>query len=289
MWRSNSSFFFVAALLLFATQELGAAQVESGEVPVDLVMALVGGEAQDSRLFLGRVPPEVEGKIPLGDAERVVGGLAQSRGGTIVIQVGGDPSASLDTYAEHLEQQGWVTPAVSAQTRGGFQQTSQFNLNIWCGEGYSVRVSGFALNAANYLRVQYTNRGLMPTVCDAQEARFRQRMDPYREVSFPTLEAPPAAVVRSGGGGGSSDGISLLATVETQLPAEVIFEHYAQQLTAAGWVPEGRSVAEEVSIGRWLVESADGLPLVGTLAVLKLAADGSYRMWARLDGADRRR
>jgi hypothetical protein len=89
--------------------------------------------------------------------------------------------------------------------------------------------------------------------------------------------------------GGGSDGIDAAVTIESDLPAEVIFEHYAQQLTAAGWIPEGRAMGEDVSVGRWRTQDGDGESVVGTLGVWALATQRAYRAWARMDVADRRR
>lgn len=100
----------------------GAAQAASGDVPMDLVVALLGGQNRGLRIFVDELPPGIEGRIPLGDAERVVGGIVRSEGGTVVVEVPGSPAEALSAYGAYLESRGWEHRTMPRVRRAGFSR-----------------------------------------------------------------------------------------------------------------------------------------------------------------------
>ena len=277
-------------LMLFGGSPASAAiQAISGEVPIELAIALLGGQSGGTQIFVGELPPELEAWFPLGQLERVVGGLVRGSGGTVVVEVLGTAPAALSTYRSYLQEQGWQRPTIPQDQDGGFLSTSRFSWDMWCGERYSIRSSSLGFGSGTYLRIRYAILEGARTACNAAEFETFDRRDPFGGLRFPSLEPPPDAVVTGRGGGGSSDNRDTEATLESNLPSELIFEHYARQLTAAGWVPEGRSIAEGLSIGRWRTQDNEGRRVVGVLAVWALSAPNSYKAWARVDRPSARR
>ncbi len=289
MRRCLSSQFLLTVMLLRAVPASGATQVDTLQVPMDLALALLSGQEGDSRILVGAIPAEVEGAIPLGAVERVVGGLVRGSGGTVVVQVAGSAPQALTNYFEHLRGQGWNRPSMLLDQRGGFQRTDPVGQGTWCGEGYLIRGSSMTLDSRTYLRIRYTRREEGRNVCDPPEARRLPLRDPFGSLRFPTLEPPPGAVVQTGGGGASSGGIDMVASIESDLGVELIFENYAQQLAAAGWVLRGRATGNGVSVGRWGTQDDEGEAVVGTMSVWALRGDGSYMAWLRMDRPDQGR
>ena len=279
----------LTVMLLAAAPVSGAMRVDTLHVPMDLALALLGGQGGDTRIFVGALPAELEQSIPLGDAEGVVGGLVRGSGGTVVVQVPGNAPQALASYFEHLESQGWKRWSTPLDERGGFQRTDPFRQGTWCGERYSIRGSSITFDSKTFLRISYTRREAGRDVCDPPETRTLARRDPYGSLEFPILEPPPGAVVHPGGGGASSSGIAMEATIESDSGVELIFEHYDQQLAAAGWVRHGRAAGDGVAIGRWGTQDGEGEDVVGTMSVWALVDGDSYRAWLRLDRPERRR
>ena len=91
------------------------------------------------------------------------------------------------------------------------------------------------------------------------------------------------------GGGSTNDGIYMRSAIESDLGMEALFAHYARQLTEAGWVPEGRSVRPNASIGRWRTEDDEGRPATGILVIWSRSEPGTYFAWAAMDRLTERR
>jgi len=95
-----------------------AGQERTGDVPMDLVLALLTGQDRDSRIVVGELPPEVRQRVPLGEVERVVGALIRPAGGTVVLEVPGDPREALVRYEAYLFEQDWQRPSLDLRARG---------------------------------------------------------------------------------------------------------------------------------------------------------------------------
>lgn len=284
MRRSISCSVTFTLILLIAVPWPGAAQADPRQIPMELALALVGGQGRDTRIFVGPVPSEVEESIPLGPVERVVGGLVRESSGTVIVQVAGSPEEALPAYFEHLEGLGWTRPRMPLGRSGGFQPTVRMLRQVtWCGERYSLSGTSMSFDSTTYLRLNYVRREPGRGVCDLPETRMVPRRDPFGSLDFPELEPPPGAVVRPGGGGASSNGIEMETTIETELGIEALFEHYARQLAAAGWVRQGRAADDGVAIGRWIATDAEGASVVGTMGICALMDGNAYRAWLRLD------
>ncbi|GMV06274.1 MAG: hypothetical protein AMXMBFR53_25500 [Gemmatimonadota bacterium] len=288
MTRSLSFHAALPLVLLLAAPTAAAAQIDSLHVPMDLVMALLGGRGEGTRIMVGALPPEVQEAIPLGDVRRVVGSLSSPSGGTMVVEVTGSARQALDDYKAYLEAQGWRRPVPAADERGGFQTTEVFpGQSTLCGEGYFVHPSSMSFDERTYLRVNFGRRERW-NVCDPPDTQAMRPADLFGGLRFPSLEPPPRTTVQRGSGGGSSRSVDAEATLGSSLPLDVLFEHYARQLTAAGWVPEGRATGEGVAIGRWRVRDEGEPDVVGTLTLWALMAEDAYRAVLRMERPEER-
>jgi hypothetical protein len=273
----------LGVVLLSAAAAPVLAQDTSGDVPRDLVTALLAGQGRDARVFVGEAPAEVREAIPLSAAGRVVGGVLQGPVGTVVVAVTGTPAEGVEAFRARLEEEGWTQPSLPRDPMGGFQSTDRFGQGVWCGERYSVQTNGLRLDGSAYLRIRFQDRERGRTLCDAEALADMRRRDPAEGLRFPDLEPPPGARVLPRGGGSTDDGIHMRTAIESELGTEALFAHYARQLMEAGWVPEGQSVGADASIGRWRTEDDEGRPVTGILAIWDRSEPGTHFAWASMD------
>lgn len=287
MGHRSASLVLATVLLLRTAAPSAAVQLDSLDVPMDLALALIGGRGADSRILVGAIPAEAEPLINIGAEDRVVGSLVHPSGGTVVVEVPEPSSEALSRYVGHLERQGWTRAAMPQNDQGGFQTTSPFRQDTWCGDEYSI-VGSTTEPDGGYLRIHYVRREAGRTLCDTgvlQGPRPRGSMG-FR---LPTLEPPPGAVVLGGGGGASDTSVDTEATIESELGIERIFTHFAEQLAAAGWIPDGRASADGIVVGRWRTQDADGAPAIGTLSIWSVPDPDSYVALLRMDRSERPR
>jgi hypothetical protein len=273
----------VGLFLLAAEAGPAHAQAALGDVPRDLVTALLSGQGLDARVFVGEAPAEVGEHIPLPPAGQVVGGVLQGPVGTVVIAVSGTPAEGVMAFHARLEEEGWTRPSLPRDPRGGFRSNDRLGQDTWCGERYSVQAGGVRIDGTSYVRIRFQDRERGRTLCDAEAIADLRRRDPGEGLRFPDLEPPPDARVLPRGGGSTDDGIHMRAAIESELGTETLFAHYARQLLETGWVPEGQSVGADASIGRWRTEDDQGRPVTGILAIWSRSESGTHFAWASMD------
>lgn len=273
----------VATLLMAAPPGSSAMQLDTLQAPMDLVVVLLSGQGRVSSLFVASMPPELEGALPLGADATVVGARVQGPSGTLVVQVPGDASQALTRYIDLVQSEGWERPRLPPDESGGFQRTDPFGVDVWCGDEYWIRATSMSLESRSYLKIHYTDRNSGRDACVSALGRSGSRQSLFGSLRLPVLTPPPGAAITGGEGGSSPDRMSTEATIESDLSMEALFEHYAAQLTAAGWSVEGRAIGDGVSIGRWRFQDEDGESIVGTLGIWALPDDMLYRGWLRMD------
>lgn len=258
------------------------AQERPTSVPVELARALLTGSYRGADLFVGARLPEVLQGAPLGADGLVVGGLALPDGGVVVVEVAASPREALDRHEAHLAERGWERPRGFMADRGGFRSSTRRPWSIWCSAGYWVQSTAAVIETTTYLNVRYSSEGGDPSPC-ADDPR---RRPPFPTFRFPDLEPPPGASVEPRGGGGNSGSMETSAIVETDMGAPEVFEHYARQLSAAGWTPRGQASGAEVGVASWDLQDDDGNPLVGLLTIWGTADEGQWRVVVRMDRPD---
>lgn len=268
----------LAAVLSLAVPNVGVAQAGSASVPRDLVLVLLGGDRVDQAIFVGALPAELTGDIPVPEGARVVGGVFGPTSGTVVMEGGGPLGDLLEAFG--------FSESVPPRTGGGFVATSEWGASIWCREDYALNSSTPSIEGRTYHRAQYVRRDAARSWCDMD---FERAGRDFADLTLPSLRPPPGARVQPTGGGGSMDSAETEAKVESPLGLEAIFDHYALQLAEAGWVSQGQALGDGVATGRWDTRDEEGEPVVGTLTIWRLFSDDSHRMVLRMERPDRRR
>lgn len=203
-------------------------------------------EHEAPTLYAGRLPESLTMDIPIPSGSEIVGSVERlelegERSVEVVLDFHGHTEGFLDSYKELAVDAGWNEPP-RREPEGGFAFGPATDSLLLCrgerGPALFVDIS-------------------RPYKDDKHPADVRLRLllddlhspcepEPYEddfERHIPQLVPPPDARQYPGGGGGGPNDAESHATLETELEVAVVGEHYARELTAAGWmrVEEGSS------------------------------------------------
>ncbi len=249
------------------------------DVPEALALALVSNAAEESEIFVGSPPASLQDILPSGEGVSIMGGLTRDNGGTVVLNLAESAEATLSSYGDRLESEGWER-AASMRPRGGFQRSPEPVAGTWCTETHWVWASAVSFADTEMLRLRYYEVDTEPTPCE--NARMTGRASIDYGLRIPDLDPPPDAEVHMTGGGGSGDGVDMSASVVSDLSAEELFEHYARQVGRAGWDDGRVSASNGLAIGQWTTSDDSGRPAIGVLAIWPVPGLNAYHAWIRL-------
>ena len=226
---------------------LPTVQLLPGQIPSDLPLNLP--LPPDARL-IGTVVRTLPGG-PTSEASMAMGPVAP--GATVVLDAPGSREALLTLYEGALAQQGWRVAQGGSPFPGGFQTAfgggggltyCQSESGPWLSVNVYPRASG-----PNDVRLTVgTNAG----ACSIPMPPVPRAAIPRAAELLPRL-VPPSGVVMQpvGGGGGGSHRWSSEAAAETSRPATELEAHFAQQMTAAGWVRQTGGIAGWMAWSAW--------------------------------------
>ena len=266
-----------ASLLRELAERLIAAPYPSipSQVPLPTVQLLPGQMPNDLPLSLP-LPPDARligtavRTLPggaAGDASMSMGPVAP--GATVVLDAPGSRESLLTLYEGALAQQGWRVAQGGSPFPGGFQAAfvggggltyCQSESGPWLSVNVYPRASG-----PNDVRLTIgTNAG----ACSIPVPPMPRAAIPRAAELLPRLVPPPGVVMQQvGGGGGGPNRWSSEAAAETSRPATELEAHFAQQMTAAGWVRQTGGIAG------WMAWSAWAMPQEGDWQALLLVAE----------------
>jgi hypothetical protein len=180
----------------------------------------------------------------------MLGSVEEFRIRTLVVEMpaGPDPLAVIRAMADKA---GYSIRAPADSSQGGFVESSGVSRQMPLCKGKISSLAFAALDSISAPRVialQFYDGEVARQQCDAVEryrARFgsRERFGPK---NMPSLVAPGG--VSSTGGSSSWGGLSgtMTSILLTTMPSDSIIAHYARQLVAAGWTPDGAALANRV-------------------------------------------
>ncbi len=191
--------------------------------------------AENPQLFVGELPPDLAGKLPLPEDSQVLGTLIRNpHDATILLDSSMPPGGVLDFYKEHMRAAGWEEQPPFHLTSGGFVHSMPFP-----GEGVTFCRSpkGPSLQVAALAKGEKTDVRLTLDLTAQNCQHPRMQRARTMEKLIPPLYAPPEASQQGGGSGWSDNEAHTSAML--QLPAameiEQLAEHYYAQLAQAGW------------------------------------------------------
>lgn len=275
--RFSLAFAIVAALALTAT---GLAQPQS--VLRELAQRLAG---PNGTIFVGELPPEnrLGLDFPLPQRTRVVGANAltgaDSSSSFVALYLSSEQRvADVKTFYRQAFRELGYHSRQTYQTTGflpsGADEPDD-SLNFCLTKGDTVSDVNFTIGSRKHNTIidafvnAYPSTGVMGP-CSGGD-------DYYVEPPVPTLVAPGASTtgtVENISGANQGNGGSLII-LNTELEAEALLEHYAQQLELSGWREVNAVTGGAVQLVTYRFRISDEA-FIGTLQVMPLDRKGRY-------------
>lgn len=209
-----------------------------------------------------------------------------SYGTSAAFKTGLNQVESMDAAVAILEAAGWADPGMPMGPGGGFVTEFRPQFRMLCRENEMVNVMVHTSGESRFLRL---NSSQDPTgiTCDRMVSGGAMPMPRSAEVArhLPSLTLPEGvepmggrgALIASGGfSGGSDREMSFATTLDTDQPAENLFDHFEPQLQDQGWIRESEWSGESSSGSTWTATPTDEMELSGLLEIVALSESGYY-------------
>ncbi len=203
----------------------------------------------------GALPEELRSRLPLPAGARIVGSAVQEEHTRVVAVVplkGAEARSGLEAA---LTKTYWTAPAEAGVPEGGFVSSERSQGLMFCGEKGEL-LSGWLAEHPDGTLLNLHYMPSAPGECGgSRRSHSRSELDQL----LPRLEPPETARVVRGGAGGSSgmgdevgDTAHRTAVLATDLPPVELAEHFASQLTAAGWQLDAVATGSTSTVQLWL-------------------------------------
>ncbi|MGF1524554.1 MAG: hypothetical protein ACFBSF_19700 [Leptolyngbyaceae cyanobacterium] len=280
-----------AAFLQSAQTAWSQSQVIPDEpVPADTVLRLLElfNVSDVQQLRGNQLPENLPVQIPLPEnatvlvsTEFYVGGFDTNSLYHIVLDVPQSPEALADLYQEQLEASGWLPSPQPHAGNGGFVANAvlPYDIILFCQnveqQALKVsitpqgnRVSGLAVSL---LPVSEVNDGFSWGDGTCESRPLPPEGQPFENIPMPLLNPPPEASVKVGGttltGSENHSQGATAATIESELSAAVIAQHYGNEWEEAGWQLVSSNDSNNKIESLWILEDENGMSWQGTLTV----------------------
>jgi hypothetical protein len=266
----------VALLTLLAPYtRRAAAQQQPLTIPTDLVIALLDrGEGiagnRSPKLLVGRAPQGVPGSLTSVDGARILGGIEEGRGETVVLGLTRPPNQVMVSFDRLLATRGWAPPPPPPNDRGGFVSTNYSGgwANTYCADSGLATVFYIPAPAGGtYVKVEH-RADKERTIC-SRPLVVRAFREPT--LKFPRLVAPPGMTQQGGGGGSSGDDVEISARLTGGLEPAAIVAHYLKQLDSAGWKMAPIATSGGTTVAAADVKDSEGTQWTGAIIASRVA------------------
>lgn len=234
----------LAAWASLAFPAMAVAQTQT--IPMDLAKALlIGGanpwdDSQYVEIVVGGPPKQW--KIEALQGLRLMGSAAYPNLATVAYEVTGDIRAAEKSAIDQFVAAGWALPPAAQRPpslESGFVSSVDYYGSTTprrplCRGDRAAMINGVHIpSGPRFLRVVYLG-STSAALCNQPAPRMMR--DPWEDSPMPKLEPPAEARVMSHGRSGGGDTYTSMAVTFSKLSVEKLFDHYAQQITAKGWV-----------------------------------------------------
>ena len=293
----NSSSKLLLSLALISTQATFAATEFGETIPTRLAEIFAGVGSADTGLYAD-IPEEFP-PFTVPAEFMVLGSVTRDFGNTVYLSTTLDDAAAKEAIVKAFTTGGWQEVAIGGPpgTNAGFAGNNRVLPKILCHDDYaSLQIN--TAEADDGLLVTINHSGGTRFVasqqpsCSEMVASSQQRSagvrgfsDPLQEY-LPRLELP-AEVSRgrqpggTGGITGGSDQVTSYTELMIDWDLARLYDFFADQITAQGWMPDGNSLTPLIAGGSWTHTPAAGVNLLGLLSVIK-KADDTYKLEFRL-------
>jgi hypothetical protein len=248
----------LAILLLASLAFPAAAATQNPDIPLDLAKALLAGggspwnDNQWVEIVVGGAPRQW--KIEELSGLRILGSAAFPTTATVVYAVDGDLATAQSAAIADFEAAGWKLPPPPQRPpsmESGFIATNDVFATTgprrpMCKADRGVMINPLEMpSGPRVLRVVYMGT-LASSMCNPPTPSRAMR-DPWSESPMPRLEAPAGARVHTSGRSGGSHSLSSDALAFTQMAVDKLLAHYAEQMRAKGWQPNGPAAIQKAT------------------------------------------
>ncbi|MBE9109050.1 hypothetical protein IQ273_06410 [Nodosilinea sp. LEGE 07298] len=291
----------LTAALLNSTQLPVLGQIQKNDddvIPAEIVLRLLNSDLLEvQQILLYELPNDLPIQLPLPDQATVLVSMVYRVKGLdvdlyrVLLDVSQPPETVAAQYRQQLESQGWEEPMLTAGDLGGFiPSAAQLNNQlIFCSADKSQSILVLASSQADNTTSLDLNLAPVPDNNSSCRSDLASAQPPDFESPMPLLSPPVGAIVTPQGSSASGNKpneysfVEVEATIESELSAEAIAQHYAAQWESAGWRPYGEETNGRVK-KVWILEDEAGQPWQGTLTIEPSAEQsGMYRAIATVE------
>jgi hypothetical protein len=244
----------VALVATPSASPLVAQQPEPAMIPTSLAIALTGPYVQLfeelPHFVVGRAPEGWPAALQAPAPATLVGGVTFGPMRTAVFQY----PAALDPaneFRQVMTRAGYTRGRNPMMPQGGFTSREPFDFATYCGKDGIVTVSDADTSAMK--RAILVTFAAAPVTSPACGDRSMMPGRGEFPVELPPLVAPPGVSAQPRGTSQSGDEFSTSVHLDTTLTAPALLDHYARQLSRAGW-----------KVGKRLADRNTGLQSVAT-------------------------
>lgn len=292
----------LTASLVNSTQLPALGQIQetdAGEaIPAEIVLRLLSSDVLEAQqIFLYELPNDLPIQLPLPNQATVLTSVVYRVEGfdfdfyRVLLDVPHPPETVAAQYRQQLELSGWEEPRPTAGDLAGFIPSAARleNQFVFCSADKTQGIFASASSQADNSTGLDLN--LAPITGDHSSCRsdLASAQPPDFESPLPILSPPVGAIVTPQGSSASGSKpneysfVEVEATIESELSAEAIAQHYAAQWESAGWSPYGEETNGSVK-KVWRLEDEAGQPWQGTLTIEPSAEQsGVYRAIATVE------
>lgn len=241
---------------------------------------------QDPQLLVGKLPDNLTLPIPIPENSRILGTLIHGPESIdVLLDSVLQPPAVMSFYKQSLTASGWneqdeMHPAMQD---GGFVHTgfhARENHATYCKgpDGPALTINAYqGKQELTDVRLDI-DFGSEYSSC-RQSNRMHQRMARHHAHNLiPLLEPPQGAKQQGKGGGGGGDNWHSHATLDAEMPLDVLSTHYAAQLLKGGWTQNDAGIAGPVAWSAWTFQDEENESWSGLFLILK--KPGKERQYA---------
>lgn len=245
------------AAALIAAPSAGSLLAQQGEpamIPTSLAIALSGPYVQLfeelPHFVVGRAPEGWPAALVAPAPATLVGGVTFGPMRTVVFQypATADPA---NEFRQVMTRAGYTRGRNPMTAQGGFTSREPFDFATYCGKDGIVTVSDADSSAMK--RAILVTFAAPPVTSPACGDRSMMPGHGDFPVKLPPLVAPPGVSAQPRGTSRSGDEFSTSVHLDTTLTAPALLDHYARQLSRAGW-----------KVGKRLADRNTGLQSIAT-------------------------
>lgn len=276
------SFIRGVAFVLFAACVLsGNAFAQGGDVvPRELALALLRAQGEGVRLLVGNTPDRFPFELAPANA-KLLGSAQRDRVSMVVYVSKLDAPAARIAWEDQMQTAGWTRPRSYSQgpTNGLISSESPSALPSFCSKGMlATLTSSVRYEGGSTLLVTYTEptmQSLCSVTAAPADAQFTVAPD---TIPVPALLPPPDVTVVSYNGPSSVDSWEQLGRISGALSSAKLLEHYAVQMTKAGWSASAAAVSDGAATQTYRFKLPQtGFDVVATLVIMEHPFDNTNK------------